>query len=298
VPVSVSVPGRPPSAVCDRGHAFSDSVPSERKRSSVPPSSNAARLQASPFGLRPDKSARRRAAPRRTTHPPPFVGSRRFRTSGRVFLPPFGRYDHQICPSSLQSEKRTQRPKLGAIAPPPLRSDSAGPGSVLLAPRSARRLRRPCRCRSRPLLRPAIRRNLAVAGDRQLTTSRVPRDEALRNSGAPTQRSERRKKGGGRWVKLIPNTFLATKPSAPAPRRQWLPHVAVGPLVVWASRLHVRPGRPHPRVWPFSTLEGDDLRLVMPSLVRKRALRRGRVGVSGASVMVGRGSRSGRNSEH
>ena len=34
-----------PPAVCDRGHAFSDSVPSERKRSSVPPSSNAARLR-------------------------------------------------------------------------------------------------------------------------------------------------------------------------------------------------------------------------------------------------------------
>jgi len=35
---------RPPSAGCARGHAFSDSVPSERERSSFPPSSNAARL--------------------------------------------------------------------------------------------------------------------------------------------------------------------------------------------------------------------------------------------------------------
>jgi len=32
-------------------------------------------------------------------HPPPYMGSRRFRTSGRVFLPPLGRYDHEICSS-------------------------------------------------------------------------------------------------------------------------------------------------------------------------------------------------------
>ena len=49
-------------------------------------------------------------------------------------------------PLSLQSEKRTQRPKLVAIAESPLRCDSAGRGPVLLPPRSARRLRRPRRC--------------------------------------------------------------------------------------------------------------------------------------------------------
>ena len=56
VPVSVSVPGRPPSAVCDRGHALADGVPSERKRSSVPPSPNAARLWRA-GGLRSSEAA-------------------------------------------------------------------------------------------------------------------------------------------------------------------------------------------------------------------------------------------------
>ena len=120
-----------------------------------------ARLQASPFGLRPDKSARRRATPLGTTHSPPFVGSRRFRTSGRVFLPAHRRDDRTVCPSSLQSEKRTQRPNLGAIAESPFHSDSAGPCSFLERPRSARRLRRPWHCRYGPLLRPAIRGHLA-----------------------------------------------------------------------------------------------------------------------------------------
>jgi len=118
------------------------------------------------------------------------MGSRRFRTPGRVFLPSLDRDDHEICPSSLQSEKRTQRPKLVAIAESPLRCDSAG---------SARRLRRPCRCCYRPLLRPAIRRNLAVASDRHLTTSRGPRDEALRNNATPTEGSEGKVQARGSW---------------------------------------------------------------------------------------------------
>jgi len=42
--------------------------------------------------------------------------------------------------SSLQSEKRTQRAKLVAIAKPQLRSGFAGRGSVLQPPRSAWRL--------------------------------------------------------------------------------------------------------------------------------------------------------------
>jgi len=143
--------------------------------------------------------ARRRAAPCRTTYPPPCIGSRRFRTSGRVFLHPLRRDDRTVYPSSLQSEKRTQRPKLVAIAESPLRCDSARPGSVLLPPRSARRLRRPCRCCYGPLLRSAIRRNLARASAHHLTTSRGPRDEALRNSGAPTVGSEWRFQVGGGW---------------------------------------------------------------------------------------------------
>ena len=105
------------------------------------------------------------------------------------------------CPSSLQSEKRTQRPKLVAIAKPPLRYGFAGPGSVLERPRSVWRLRRPWRCRYGPLLRPAIRRNLAVASDRQLTTSSGPRDEALRNSATPTVGSRRRMQAGGRQIR-------------------------------------------------------------------------------------------------
>ncbi len=140
-----------------------------------------------PTGERPRApSARRRATSCRTTLPPPFVGSRRFRTSGRVFLPPLDRDDHEICPSSLQSEKRIQRPNLVAIAESPLRFDSAGPGSVLLRPRSARRLRRPRRCRFGSLLRPAIRRHLARASAHHLTTPRGPRDETLRDSATPT----------------------------------------------------------------------------------------------------------------
>ncbi len=94
-------------------------------------------------------------------------------------------------PPSLQSEKRTQRPNLVAIAKPPLRCGFAGRGSVLRRPRSAWRLRRPWCCRYGPLLRPAIRRNLAVASDRQLTTSRSPRDEALCSSATPTVASRR-----------------------------------------------------------------------------------------------------------
>jgi len=113
------------------------------------------------------------------------------------FPPSTRRDDQTVCPSSLQSEKRTQRPKLGAIAKPPLRSGFAGPGSVLQRPRSAWRLRRPWRCHSGPLLRPAIRRDLTFAGERHLTTSRGPRDEVLRNSATPTGGSERRLLFGG-----------------------------------------------------------------------------------------------------
>ncbi len=75
VPVSVTVPGRPPTAVCDRGHAFSADVSSESKLSSEPSTSNTARLRRA-GGLHPSEAA-----------PPPCMGSRRFRTSGRVFLP-------------------------------------------------------------------------------------------------------------------------------------------------------------------------------------------------------------------
>jgi hypothetical protein len=91
---------------------------------------------------------------------------------------------------------------LVAIAESPLCSDSAGPGPVLLRTRSAWRLRRPCRCRSGPLLRPAIRRNLTVASDRQLTTSRGPRKEPLRNSTTPTHGSGWKTQPGVRNSKL------------------------------------------------------------------------------------------------
>ncbi len=181
VPVPMPVPARRPRAA----PAATVAQPARPRNASVPRS--------------------RRATSCRTTLPPPFVGSRRFRTSGRVFLPPLDRDDHEICPSSLQSEKRTQRPNLVAIAKPPLRCGFAGPRTVLQRPRSAWRLRRPWRCRSRPLLRPAIRGHLARASAHQLTTSRVPRDEALRNSATPTQRSEWRMTTG---VELIPNVDI------------------------------------------------------------------------------------------
>jgi len=95
-------------------------------------------------------------------------------------------------PPSLQSEKRTQRPKLVAIAKPPLRCGFAGPRTVLQRPRSAWRLRRPWRCCYGPLLRPAIRGHLARASAHHMTTSHGPRDEALRNSATPTVGSGRR----------------------------------------------------------------------------------------------------------
>jgi len=188
---------RPPSAVFDHGHAFSEGVPSEHKCSSVPPSSNAARLRRA-GGLPP--TGRR--------SPPPFcdradsgplAAFSSFRSVGMAGRP---------IPPSLQSEKRTQRPKLVAIAESPLRSDSTGPGSVLLPPRSARRLRRPWRCRYGPLLRPAIRHNLARASAHHLTTSRSPRDEALRNSATPTEGSERKVEAEG-----VRNSKLKTKNS-------------------------------------------------------------------------------------
>jgi len=147
------------------------------------------------------------------------------------------------CPSSLQSEKRTQRPKLVAIAESPLRSDSAGPGSVLLRPRSAWRLRRPRRCHSRPLLRPAIRGHLARASAHQLTTSRGPRDEALRNSATPTVGSRRRMHAGGRQIRNPKSEIRnfehpassiqhpvspSPKPQAKKMRRRWAAPVQSG----------------------------------------------------------------------
>jgi hypothetical protein len=62
-------------------------VPSERERSSVPPVSALARLQRA-GGLHSSNAA-----------PPPCIGSRRFRTSGRVFLPPLGRDGRTAYPS-------------------------------------------------------------------------------------------------------------------------------------------------------------------------------------------------------
>jgi len=195
VPVSVpAVRGR-----CPRPRSLTV-VPSERERSSVPSVSALARLRRA--GGQPPAEQR----------PPTCIGSRRFRTSGRVFLPPLGRYGRTAYPSSLQSEKRTQRPKLVAIAESPFHSDSAGPGSVLLRPGSAWRLRRPC-LRFTPIPRglvqscyargrrggfaaPAAAATDLCCGPRyeaiwhadahQLTTPRGPPDEALRNSDTPT----------------------------------------------------------------------------------------------------------------
>jgi hypothetical protein len=177
----------PSPSPCPDARRPRSSTTATRSRPRPPPRASSRRSHRPPtlraFGAPADYI---RARP----HPPLYMGSRRFRTSGRVFLPPLGRYGRTAYPSSLQSEKRTQRPKLVAIAKPPLRSGFAGPRAVLQHPRSARRLRRPRRCRSGPLLRPAIRRNLARTSAHHLTTSRVPRDEALRNSATPTGVSE------------------------------------------------------------------------------------------------------------
>jgi len=89
-------------------------------------------------------------------HPPPYLGSRRFRTSGRVFLPPLGR------------DGRTAYPSVAPVG------------------ETHPEAQRPWRCRSRPLLQPAIRRNLARASAHHMTTSRGPRDEALHDRATPT----------------------------------------------------------------------------------------------------------------
>ena len=65
---------------------------------------------------------------------PPFHSSLRphfavdggLRTSDPVFLPALRRDDRTVYPSSLQSEKRTQRPSLGATASAPPGSAEAG----------------------------------------------------------------------------------------------------------------------------------------------------------------------------
>ena len=90
---------------------------------------------------------------------------------------------------------------IGGSGASPFHSDSAGRGSFLERQGSAWRLRRPRRCRYGPLLRPAIRRNLAVASDRHLTTSRVPCDEALRHSATPTVPSRQRMYAAGRQIR-------------------------------------------------------------------------------------------------
>jgi hypothetical protein len=154
-----------------------------------------------PAGDRPSAPwARRRAAPCRTTPPlscdraesGPLAAFSSLRSVGMAGRP---------IPPSLQSEKRTQRPNLGAIAESPLRSDSAGHGSFLDPPRSARRLRRPRRCRCGPLLRPAICRNLERASAHHLTTFRGPRDEALSDSATPTEASRRWVQAWGRQIR-------------------------------------------------------------------------------------------------
>ena len=106
---------RPPATVFDRGHAFSDCVPSERERSSVPPSSNAARLWRA-GGLHSSEAA-----------PPPYLGSRRFRISGRVFLPPLGRDGRTAYPSLAP---------VGETHPEAQTADGSGVSSGLIRRRS------------------------------------------------------------------------------------------------------------------------------------------------------------------
>jgi hypothetical protein len=128
------------------------------------------------------------------------MGSRRFRTSGRVFLPPLvGTTRRSVPPRS--SRRNAPRGPISSRSRN-LRYAAVSRGLILSLqrPRSAWRLRRPWRCSYGPLLRPAIRRNLAVASDRHLTTSHGPRDEALRNSATPTEASRRRIQAGGRQI--------------------------------------------------------------------------------------------------
>jgi len=193
---------RPPFAVCDRDHAASVATPSERERSSV-----ALDL------VRCAPAARRRAAFEQGRPLPSCIGSRRFRTSGRVFLPPLGR-DGRTAYPSLAPVGETH-PDV-AIAESPYHSDSAGPDSVLQPPWSAWRLRRPRRCCYGPLLRPATRRNLARASAHHLTTPRGPRDEALRNSATPTGASRRRIQAGGRQIRN-PKSEIPNSTPCPSP---------------------------------------------------------------------------------
>ena len=92
---------------------------------------------------------------------------------------------------------RGLRPRSRGLGQRPLR-EQALVGVVDLARYAPAARRRATACRttppylvcdradSGPLLRPAIRGHLARASAHQLTTSRGPRDEALRNSATPT----------------------------------------------------------------------------------------------------------------
>ena len=148
-----------------------------------------------------DRAKRAENSPERGNSRSPLRESRRFRTSGDVFLPPLRRVGHKANPSSLQSEKQAHAPNLGAIAEDRLRLTSAGyrgglqhPKSALIRSRSsdARRASSPRILRVSPgplsLRASTAKRDSqpSCALARNLIASRASRYEALRDSGAPT----------------------------------------------------------------------------------------------------------------
>jgi len=159
-------PHRPGTLHCrDRtvsGHAASADVSSESKLSSEPSTSPAARRWRA-GGLHSSKAA-----------PPPCIGSRRSRTSGRVFLPPLDRDDHEIWSllapvGETHPEAQTRRdrgisaslrfrgarsrpvtPEVGAAASPPMALPLRASAAARDTPQSGARKRAPSHDVSRP----------------------------------------------------------------------------------------------------------------------------------------------------
>ena len=187
VPVAVSVPGRPPSAVCDRGHAASAEVSSESKLSEEQSASPAARL------WRAGGLLLSRAVPPTfcVIAPipdlwPRFPPSDRSGWPDGLSLPRSSRRNASRGPNSSRSRNlrcaAIPRGLVQSFSTRGRRGGFAAHGAVATGlccgPRYAA---------------------IWHANAHHLTTPRGPRDEALRNSATPTVGSRRRMPAWG-WV--------------------------------------------------------------------------------------------------
>ncbi len=124
-------------------------------------------------------------------HPPPFMGSRRFRTSGRVFLPPLvGTTGRSVPP---RSSRRNAPRGPNSSRSRNLRFTPIPRGAVLSCYSRGRRGGFAAPAAVAPGLCCGPRYAATWrANAHQLTTPRGPRDEALRNSATPIGGSGRR----------------------------------------------------------------------------------------------------------